>query len=104
MAGDLFPTSHQRHYIYRMAGQGEDGRNAEFPANVILGNQADFGFDCITKFTFKDEDSYKKFFQVIMIDPENSARRIADEEKFMDNSVMSAVMIGDIIETQNTAG
>ncbi|ROV97390.1 hypothetical protein VMCG_06865 [Cytospora schulzeri] len=86
ITGELFPLSHTRRYIHRTEGKAEGTeRNANSPASVLMGTQADFEYDVFAELIFPDVDAFQKFFGVAQ-QPENAARIAADEEKFLDRS------------------
>jgi hypothetical protein len=60
-------------------------RNANSPASVLMGTQADFEYDALAELTFPDVGAFQKFFSIAQ-QPENAARITADEEKFLDRS------------------
>ena len=101
LAGEHYPLSHTRRYIHRAPGRGETERNAQYPASIIMGTQADFDFDAISELTFEDQAAFQSFFD-FMTQPENAAKLAADEELFLDRSKMPIVIVGDCIETKRT--
>lgn len=85
MAGEHFPLSHRRLYIQRADGKGDTERNANYPASVLLGSQSDFDYDAFAELTFSDGAALQTFMGIVQ-KPENAARIVADEEKFLDSS------------------
>ena len=102
LTGDDFPLSHKRSYVARntveVAGEGASDRNALTPATVIAGQQADFDFDAYAELTFADQAAFQAFGAKVYA-PEAAAQIAADEEKFLDKSKLSIVMLGEVIET-----
>ncbi|KUI67767.1 hypothetical protein VM1G_02939 [Cytospora mali] len=99
ITGAHYPISHTRRYIQRTAGKAEGTeRNANFPASVLIGTQADFEYDAIAELTFKDVGAFQTFFSIAQ-QPENAARITADEEKFLDRSMTTAVVVGETLIT-----
>ncbi|KAJ5368334.1 uncharacterized protein N7496_008094 [Penicillium cataractarum] len=102
LTGDDFPLSHKRSYVARntveVAAEGASDRNALTPATVIVGQQADFDFDAYAELTFADQAAFQAFGAKVYA-PEAAAQIAADEEKFLDKSKLSIVMLGDVIET-----
>ncbi|KAI0460076.1 EthD domain-containing protein [Xylaria acuta] len=93
ITGDDFPISHTRRYVHRTKGEGATERNANSPATVIYGEQADFDYDCCSELVFADSAAlyaYKEYFD----QPENAARIAADEENFLDRSRLLVVGVG----------
>ncbi len=81
-----FPLSHTRRYIQRTEGKAEGTeRNANNPASLLLGTQADFDFDAYAELTFADVSAFQAFFDLLQ-QPEDAARLAMDEEKFLDRS------------------
>jgi len=104
LAGEYYPLSHTRRYIDRAPGRADNGeteRNAQYPASIIMGTQADFDFDAISELTFEDQAAFQSFFD-FMTQPENAAKLAADEELFLDRSKMPIAIVGDYIETKKT--
>jgi len=127
LTGPAFPRLHRQHYIQRTntndnpasnnapndqpidakdyaatmpsANQGRDttSRNATTPANVLLGTQADFDYDCIATLEFDSVDGFKAFFEAIK-KPGNWEKVIADEENFLDRSKTLTAVLGDVVE------
>ncbi|KAF2972771.1 hypothetical protein GQX73_g779 [Xylaria multiplex] len=85
LAGDDFPISHTRRYVHRTRGKGDTERNADYPATVFLGEQADFDYDCCSELIFSDSAALYAFKE-ILAQPENATRIAADEENFIDRS------------------
>ncbi|KAF3769089.1 hypothetical protein M406DRAFT_355159 [Cryphonectria parasitica EP155] len=100
MGGEHFPLSHTRRYLARAEGsaEGTTERNASFPAKVLLGSQADYDYDAFAELTFTDEAHFKTFFSLTR-QPENLARLHEDEDKFLDRSKISAVVVGETVST-----
>lgn len=98
MTGEHFPLSHTRRYIQRAAGQAEGTteRNADYPATVLFGSQADFDYDAVAELTFTDAAAFQTFFGIVQ-KPENWERIQADEAKFLDTFKMTVV--GETIVT-----
>lgn len=97
IVGKHFPLSHTRRYIHRTVGKAEGTeRNAKSPASVLMGTQADFEYDAMAELTFPDVGAFQTFFGIAQ-QPENAARIAADEEKFLDRSKTSAVIVGETL-------
>src|SRR5215470_17918869 len=92
LAGEYYPLSHTRRYIQRAPGRGETERNAQYPASIIMGTQADFDFDAISELIFEDQAAFQRFFD-FMTQPEQAAKLAADEELFLDRSKMPIVVV-----------
>ncbi|KAI1812335.1 EthD domain-containing protein [Poronia punctata] len=92
LAGDTFPLTHTRRYIHRTKGQGTTERNAEYPATVFLGDQADFEYDCCSEMVFEDEAALYAFKER-MAEPERVARIATDEENFLDRTRLPIVLL-----------
>lgn len=99
IAGEHFPLSHIRRYLHRTQGKAEGTeRNAEYPATVLIGSQADFDYDAFAELTFADVTAFQTFFGITK-QPENQARIQADEAKFLDGSKMTVVVVGETTVT-----
>jgi hypothetical protein len=102
LAGNDFPLSHRRSYIARStveaASDDTSPHNATTPATVIAGKQLDFDFDAVAELTFANQAAFQAFTAKIYA-PDIAAQLAADEEKFLDRSKLSIVMLGDVIET-----
>jgi len=100
IAGPLFPISHTRRYIHRSEVSEPTGneKNAKYPASLLAGEQADFGYDAFAELTFKDEAAFGAFFGH-MNSAENAEKIAADEDKFLDRARMTAVVVGDCVVT-----
>lgn len=99
LAGEHFPVSHTRRYVQRAPGEGEGTeRNADYPATVLLGSQADFDYDAFAELAFSDATHFQAFFGLTQ-QPENAARIAADEEHFLDRSKMPVVVLGETTVT-----
>ncbi|TGJ85979.1 hypothetical protein E0Z10_g2772 [Xylaria hypoxylon] len=101
IAGPTFPLSHTRRYLHRTEKQTSTNTvsNANTPATVLIGSQAEFDYDSFAELTFEDESACQAFFGV-MQQPGNAARIAADEEKFLDRARLTAVVLGDTTETR----
>lgn len=104
MTGQHFPLSHVRRYIHRTsstdpAKSGTDEaleRIPSYPATVLSGTQADFGYDALVEMTFENEEAFKTFYGVLM-EPENAKWVAEDEETFLDRKKQPPVaMLGDV--------
>lgn len=91
IAGSLFPKSHTRHYIQRADG-------ADHPATVLVGSQADFGYDAIAELIFDNEAAFQAFFARVT-EPKAAEKIAQDEDKFLDRARMKVVIEGDRIVT-----
>ncbi|KAK6221591.1 hypothetical protein LQW54_001363 [Pestalotiopsis sp. IQ-011] len=99
IAGEHFPLSHNRRYVHRTAGKAEGTeRNADYPATVLFGSQAEFDYDAFAELTFADVTAFQTFFGITQ-KPENQERIQADEAKFLDSSRMTVVVLGETIVT-----
>ncbi|ROW11983.1 hypothetical protein VPNG_05169 [Cytospora leucostoma] len=99
IAGEHFPLSHTRRYLHRTESKVEDTeRNANSPATVLSGTQAEFDYDAIAELTFADAGAFQTFFGLVQ-QPENAARIAADEEKFLDRSKVPVVVLGETLVT-----
>ncbi|KAK2733130.1 hypothetical protein FQN55_003744 [Onygenales sp. PD_40] len=84
LLGPLFPLSHTRRYIQRILNTGNSANlNTQYPATVLSGAQADFGFDAVTEMVFEDQDTFQKFTAACMA-PEVAEKVREDCEKFLD--------------------
>ncbi|OGM48500.1 hypothetical protein ABOM_002432 [Aspergillus bombycis] len=93
LTGDTFPLTHERHYVKR------DGP-PDFPAAVLMGNQAGFDYDAVAVLTYRDKahfDANWAFFE----DEETSKLIKEDEEKF--SAWVTGVFIGQTITTDSRA-
>ncbi|KAI4594760.1 hypothetical protein KJ359_007563 [Pestalotiopsis sp. 9143b] len=99
IAGEHFPLSHTRRYVHRTAGKAEGTeRNADYPATVLIGSQAEFDYDAFAELTFADATAFQTFYGITQ-QPENQERIQADEAKFLDSSRMTVVALGETIIT-----
>lgn len=105
IAGEHFPLSHTRRYLHRTktsnaegGGGGGTERNADYPATVLFGNQADADYDAFAELTFADVAAFQTFFGICS-QPENQARIQADEAKFLDSAKMTIVVVGETTVT-----
>lgn len=99
IAGEHFPLAHTRRYLHRSEGTGEGTeRNANHPATVLMGSQADFDYDAFAELSFTDLAHFQTFFGITQ-QPENAARIAADEEQFLDRSKMPVVVLGETVST-----
>lgn len=99
IAGEHFPLSHTRRYLHRTQGKAEGTeRNAEYPATVLVGAQAEFDYDAFAELTFSDAAAFQAFFGVVQ-QPENQARIKEDEAKFLDGARMTVVVVGEMTVT-----
>lgn len=92
LTGDTFPLTHERHYIKR------DGP-PDFPAAILVGDQADFDFDAVAVLTYRDKahfDANWAFFE-----NKETARLIREDEKF--SAWVKGVFIGPTITTGTKA-
>ncbi|KAL4863225.1 hypothetical protein BDV12DRAFT_177795 [Aspergillus spectabilis] len=94
IGGDDFPLAHKRLYLARPVA----GEDHSYPAATLMGGPDDFPYDCITELTFPDEEALKKSFGRGM-EPGTKEIVEADEQKFMDNTKMKMVVLGEVIET-----
>ena len=106
LSGPSFPTTHSRRYIHRIeatdATSDDPASNESYPATVLVGRQADFSYDGFAELTFEDETAFQTFFGIIS--QGEAAKQLAeDEEKFLDRAKMTAVVVGDHIETVGTS-
>lgn len=93
LTGDTFPLKHERHYVKR------DGP-PDFPAAVLIGNQADFNYDAVAILTYRDKahfDANWAFFE----DEETAKLIKEDEAKF--SAWTTGVFIGPTISTETEA-
>lgn len=80
LTGDTFPVSHVRHYVKRTEDPNGSA-DLPFPADVLMGTQADFEFDAVAILTWRDKahfDSNWAFFE----DEEFGKIISEDEAKF----------------------
>lgn len=96
-AGPLFPITHTRHYIQRT----EHG--PDYAATVLVGTQADFGYDAFAELVFEDEGKFRAFFGRVS-EPEAAKQIAADEEKFLDRGRMRVVVGGEVVATSGGKG
>lgn len=101
LAGDeAFPLSHQRSYIGRAPlPEGAEAGSVGTPL-AVMGDASDFTWDSMSILTFKDEEHFNKAMGVLT-DPEKRAKISADEETFVDQSSLKAVILGEVNETKN---
>ncbi|KAI0199865.1 EthD domain-containing protein [Astrocystis sublimbata] len=92
LAGADFPLMHTRRYVHRTKGEGSTERNAEYPATVFLGEQADFDYDCCSELIFAN-DAALHSFKTTMAEPGKAARIAADEDNFLDRSRLPIVLV-----------
>lgn len=79
IAGKHFPLSHTRRYVHRSEGKAEGTeRNADYPATILMGSQADFDYDAFAELTFANLTAFQTFFGITQ-QPENQARIQADD-------------------------
>ncbi|KAH9907136.1 EthD domain-containing protein [Xylariomycetidae sp. FL2044] len=99
LAGETFPLSHRRRYVYRSseasAAAGGTDRNPTTPATVLMGSPADVDFDALSEVNFTDEPSFQAFFGFLS-QPENAAKLAAGEEMFLDREKTSIVVLGEV--------
>lgn len=102
MTGQHFPLSHVRRYIHRTSvasvspDNGATERNANTPATILSGTQADFDYDAIVEMTFEDEEAFQAFYGILK-EPENAKWIADDEETFLDRTKLPPVVVlGDI--------
>lgn len=101
LAGEHFPLFHTRRYLLRSPeaeGIKVTDRNPKSPAKVLVGNQAEFDYDAFAELSFTDLAHFETFIGLTQ-QPENAARIAADEEKFLDRSAMSVVVLGETLTT-----
>ncbi|KAK7746693.1 hypothetical protein SLS53_001880 [Cytospora paraplurivora] len=101
------PEQFRTHYegshvplVKDIAGDKAEGteRNANNPATVLSGTQAEFDYDAIAELTFADSGAFQTFFGLVQ-QPENAAWIAADEEKFLDRSKVPVVVLGETLVT-----
>ncbi|KAL9118694.1 MAG: hypothetical protein Q9187_004757 [Circinaria calcarea] len=106
IAGPHFPKTHTRRYLQRFEGNTtasppstESGAiNANSPATVLVGTQAEFEYDAIAELTFDNEAAFQAFFA--LVSQGEAAERIArDEEMFSDRPKMRIVVVDDCAVT-----
>ncbi|KAI1815211.1 EthD domain-containing protein [Poronia punctata] len=130
LSGPAFPRLHTQHYIKRHSSSipaaksaidasgyastmssdtdtasnenANTARNANTPAVVLLGSQAEFDYDCVATLQYDSEDAFKAFYETIQ-KPENWSRIIEDEENFLDRSQTRVVVLGDVVELRPLA-
>lgn len=90
-AGPHFPETHTRRYIRRPDADPDN------PGTAIMTGGTSFSYDAIAELTFPNEEAVQALFAV-MGQPENTAARQADEEKFLDRSSIRVVMTDDVIK------
>lgn len=128
LSGNLFPTSHSRHYIgyVPQAGSSPSSTAADLSTGtggdervrtaekllagsasagdhvpmVVQGQPADFGWDVCTILTYTSETHFREFMAVLM-DEKNAKTLADDEEVFMDRSKFNAVILGEELTTVN---
>ena len=87
---------HTRRYVQRSAGQQE--KDANYSATVILGSQADFDYDALAELVFDDESQWHVFFEAMS--REEVRKELAkDEELFVDREKMKIVIVDDYAVT-----
>lgn len=130
LSGNLFPTSHSRHYMGYVPQGGATAGHApaaadpptdtggdervrtaekllagsasagEYVPMVVQGQPADFGWDVCTILTYTNEAHFREFMAVLM--DEGNAKTLADDEEiFMDRSKFKAVILGENLTTVN---
>jgi hypothetical protein len=94
-----FNFSHKRHYIQRIAANPAKTKEAlGYPALVRDGSQQEFGYDCVTQFTFEDEGAMREFFTYLQYG--EAAERIQhDNRQFMDVTKTASVLLAGVEET-----
>ena len=90
IAGPHFPKTHTRRYIERsesnISSAANNGTtNANHPATVMVGTQADFDYDAIAELTFEDAAAFQTFFGLVS-QPEAAEKIAKDEEMFLDRA------------------
>lgn len=93
LTGSTFPLTHERHYVKR-------GGPPDFPAAVLMGDQADFDYDAVAILTYRDKahfDANWAFFE----DEETSRLIREDEDKF--SAWTMGVFIGPTITAYTEA-
>lgn len=100
IAGPLAPISHKRRYIHRTEVEEPtgDGENAKYPPTVLYGSPAMFDYDAVAEVKFKDEAAFGAFFGHVS-SPEHKAKIAEDEDKFLDRTRMTVVLVGDCTTT-----
>lgn len=99
IGGEHFPLAHTRRYVHRTQGTAEGTeRNANYPATILMGSQAEFDYDAVAELTFTDAAHFQTFFGLTQ-QAENAARIAEDEDKFLDRARMSVVVIGETLVT-----
>ncbi|MCJ1223518.1 hypothetical protein MMC12_000160 [Toensbergia leucococca] len=95
LAGTHFPKTHTRRYIQRSESSTT---NADYPATILVGAQADFEYDAISELVFEDEAAFQAFFA--SIGQVETAEKIAKDEKiFIDQARTRVVVVGDCVVT-----
>ena len=103
LTGPLFPQSHTRRYVHRVAGDnnsppGTAGRPARYPATVLIGQQSDVDYDAIAELVFDNQAAFEAFFAKVR-EPDVAVRIGRDEEMFLDRTRMKVVVLGDCLVT-----
>ena len=100
ITGSHFPKSHTRLYIQRSEVDAstissDAVENANYPAAVMIGTQADFDYDAFAELVFEDQTHFQTFMG--LVGAKEAAEKIkADEEKFLDRGKMKVVMVDDV--------
>lgn len=77
--------------------EGATTYNGNMPATVMTGNHSEFDYNVLVEITFADQVVYKAFERKVYM-PDTWAQ-LAANEKFMDLSKLSMVLVGDVVET-----
>lgn len=83
MAGDLFPTTHTRHYLKL---------NEDDSPMVLVGDKATLDYDAVAELSFDDQAAFQAYLGFVMAEKKISA----DSDKFIDQTNMRLVVIGDV--------
>ena len=98
LAGDLFPTSHIRHYIARPSPSeipSTTTTTEQYPATVLVGTQADFPYDAYAEITFSDKPAFEAFMGHMSSNEAVEAMR-EDEKGFLVSELTRVVVLGDV--------
>ena len=93
--GDLMPTLYSRRYIER-------SDEAPHDANVLIGQQTDFPYDCITELVFDNKQKLDAF-NAVYYRPDIQNTIQEDEARFAQHDKLVAVKIEDVRESSRGA-
>lgn len=99
LTGPHFPKSHRRYYVQR--SEGADGDRNDYPATVLVGTQPDFQYDAFAELTFEDAAHFQTFMGIVS---QGEAKRMIaqDEEAFLDQGRITAVVVGEVLVTEGS--